>query len=245
MPWKPCLLRGKRVWARCKPDGTLEVQDGRVEIRYAPKDGRAYRASPKNLVPIEGPMRSDDSFGLAEFVENQAREAKIEQAILGAFQCLCRGEESKREVIVYADGASSGNPGPAGIGVLIIDGEKCRELSEYLGITSNNVAELTAIRRALEALEGETRPVCLRTDSQYAIGVLQGGWKAKTHLGLIAEVQAAMRKLQVQLEHVRGHQGVWGNERADALARLAVRKQQSRGWQLLNCKTNGGFARSD
>jgi ribonuclease HI len=135
-------------------------------------------------------------------------------------------------VVVYADGACSGNPGPAGVGVVVVDGDRRAELSEYLGIGTNNIAELTAILRAAERVcGGPARQVHIYTDSSYAIGVLSKGWRAKANQRLVADVQAALRKLAaVTLHHVPGHAGVPLNERADELARLAVQTRRTIPW---------------
>lgn len=132
-------------------------------------------------------------------------------------------------VIAYADGACSGNPGPAGLGVVLVDGPKRVELSEYLGDDlTNNIAELTAILRALENVDDANRPLWIHTDSQYSIGVLSKGWKAKANVDLIAEVKEALHaRSRVRLIYVPGHSGVLLNERADALARRAVKERSS------------------
>jgi ribonuclease HI len=140
-------------------------------------------------------------------------------------------------IIVYADGACSGNPGPAGLGVVLIDGASRRELSEYLGEGTNNVAELTAIGRAAEAIEDRGRPVRMHTDSQYAIGVLQKGWKAKANVELVTRVRKLLAGFSdLQLHYVRGHSGIPLNERADALAVQAVERRESSGWQVISAK---------
>jgi ribonuclease HI len=126
-------------------------------------------------------------------------------------------------VVVYADGACSGNPGPAGLGVVVIDGPSRIERSEYLGRGTNNVAELTAVMRALEAVPDRSRPVAIHTDSQYAIGVLSLGWKAKKNRELIEQIRQMLRERpDVRFVHVRGHSGIPLNERADELARQAI-----------------------
>ena len=69
--------------------------------------------------------------------------------------------------------------------------------------------------------------VALFTDSQYALGVLTKGWKAKANQELIAEVKAALRPWkQLTVEWVAGHVGVADNERADALARRGVEESR-------------------
>jgi ribonuclease HI len=131
-------------------------------------------------------------------------------------------------VIAYADGACSGNPGPCGLGVVLIDGPTRVELSEYLGEGTNNVAELTAVLRALAEVERE-RAMTIYTDSQYTIGVVQKGWKAKANQDLVGEVRAALSaRPSTRLAYVPGHSGVLLNERADALAREAVNARKTR-----------------
>jgi ribonuclease HI len=130
-------------------------------------------------------------------------------------------------VIAYADGACTGNPGPAGLGVWIVDGSRHIELSEYLGEGTNNIAELTAILRAVGEVPADV-PMTVYTDSQYAIGVLQKGWKAKANQVLVADVKRALGlRKKTKLVYVPGHSGVSGNERADQLARDAVRSRRT------------------
>src|SRR5690606_13080250 len=134
-------------------------------------------------------------------------------------------------IIIHTDGACSGNPGPAGIGVLIERGEEAIEHSEFIGEGTNNVAELTAILRALEMLRPEDKDahVLLYTDSGWSLGVLVGGWKAKVNLELIGQIKEKLAAHPgVELLKVRGHAGQPGNEEADALATMAVRREDSR-----------------
>lgn len=135
------------------------------------------------------------------------------------------------DVLVYTDGACSGNPGPAGLGVVMRYNGEQHELSEYLGEGTNNIAELTAIARALDAVPDKTRRVELHTDSQYAIGVLTKHWKAKANRELILDIKQRLTEFTaIRLHYVRGHNGDPLNERADELAVQAVRSQSSTGW---------------
>jgi len=130
-------------------------------------------------------------------------------------------------VQVYTDGACSGNPGPAGLGVVIVRPSDRLEISEYLGRATNNIAELTAVLRALGELD-EHAAVRIHTDSQYTIGVVQRGWKAKANKELVAELKEALsRHPNVKLVYVPGHEGVPLNERADELARRAIAQRRS------------------
>lgn len=130
-------------------------------------------------------------------------------------------------VRAYTDGACIGNPGPAGIGVVVVwpDGSRT-EHSEGIGQATNNIAELLAIRWALERLRLEP-DVEVMTDSQYAIGVLSLGWRAKANRELISETVSVARSVQsLRFVHVRGHSGDPLNERADELANAAARSCQ-------------------
>ena len=75
------------------------------------------------------------------------------------------------------------------------------------------------------------RPLRLYTDSQYSIGVLTKGWKAKANKELIAKLRVSLdQHPDVKLFHVRGHEGITLTERADELAVRAVRDRSSTGW---------------
>lgn len=141
-------------------------------------------------------------------------------------------------IIAYTDGACSGNPGPAGIGVVLVCGERRREISTYLGEGTNNIAELTAILAALEAIKDRKREVCVVTDSSYAIGVLTKNWKLKANVELIVRMRVLIAEFaQLRFEWVKGHAGHAENERCDELARAAV---ESRGTPAHTGEVAGG-----
>jgi ribonuclease HI len=233
MPWTEMSLRGQKVLARCDERGRPVAEGGRVEIRYKPTDGRAYRAGVANLGPIAGaPILPDDhcvpaepaapAKGAAKKSGGGSKKAKTPAAA---------PHHPDGAIIVYADGACSGNPGPAGLGVVIVEGDTRRELSEFLGRGTNNIAELSAILRAAEALAGREEHVRIFTDSSYSIGVLTKGWKAKANPALVAEVKRALARLpDFELQYVPGHAGVALNEAADELARAAVELRRTSGW---------------
>ena len=102
-----------------------------------------------------------------------------------------------------------------------------QELSEFLGHGTNNIAELTAIKRALEALPDPHRKriVKLHTDSSYSIGLLTKNWKAKANTELVAELRTLTKSFpKLQFVKVKGHSGIPENERADQLAVDAVKR---------------------
>jgi ribonuclease HI len=226
MPWRRMRLRNAQVFARCNERGELIQNGGRVEIRYKRDDGRAYFAAASNLRPTTSATIEVDSFcGPGEVVKRTAQPRKMQAS--GPSPEEPEGEE----VLAYADGACSGNPGPAGVGVVALFGAQKRELSEYIGEATNNIAELTAVLRAVELAEELGRPLRLYTDSKYSIGVLTQGWKARANKELVARVRDAIRRhADTELFHVRGHEGVKLNEHADELAVRAVQTKVSTGW---------------
>jgi ribonuclease HI len=224
VPWVKAVLRGQKVYARADAGGALAAEGGRVEVRYKPNDGRRYQARADNLEGVDGAVLPDETCGEAEAVQKpDAKGAGKAKAAAAAPVAPVPGS-----VIAYADGACSGNPGPAGLGVVVIDGPTRVEISEYLGQGTNNVAELTAVLRALAEV-GPDKPMTIHTDSQYTIGVVQKGWKAKANQQLVAELRAALSsRPRARLSYVPGHSGVILNERADALAREAVTARKTR-----------------
>ncbi|HUS66823.1 MAG TPA: ribonuclease H [Kofleriaceae bacterium] len=190
----------------------LAGPDGRVDVVYKAAPGaKIYRAAVSNLGATGDP--ADD---LPQALEIDITPAAEPEAGGGA------GGDA---IIVYTDGACHGNPGPMGIGVVIMDGKERRELSEYLGEGTNNIAELTAILRALEAIPDPERgrPVLVHSDSAYALGLLGKGWKAKKNVELVEELRREARGFpRLKLVKVAGHAGVPENERCDQLANAAV-----------------------
>ena len=240
MPWIRAKLRGQTVFARVDETGAFVSEGGRVEIRYRRDDGRLYRAIPANLVPADTTVLPDDHCAEADPVDKAQPTAgapttssKKGRARPGglpskaAASRLPTPETPPGVVVVYADGACSSNPGPAGLGVVVAGDDESVELSEYLGIGTNNIAELTAILRALDELG--KRPARIHTDSQYSIGVLQRGWRAKANQELVAELRRRLAAHgAVELVYVPGHSGVPLNERADALARDSIAHRTTR-----------------
>jgi ribonuclease HI len=227
VPWIAARLRGQRVLARANADGAFVVEDGRVEIRYKPADGRAYRAGARNLERIAGEAVLPDDHCAPADPSAQAQGGGAGPRASGPKGGDKRPDPAPPPAdawIAYTDGACSGNPGPAGLGVVIVgpDG-RSTEGFEYLGHATNNVAELTAILRALEAVPESAAGLVIHTDSQYAIGVLSKGWKAKANVDLVLSIkEAAGRRKRLRFVYVPGHAGVPLNERADELAREAI-----------------------
>jgi ribonuclease HI len=137
-------------------------------------------------------------------------------------------------VVVYTDGACSGNPGPGGWGSVMLYKGHRKEISGGEKLTTNNRMELLAVVRALEALKRPCR-VTLHTDSIYVMkGITEwiDGWKARDwrtagrkpvkNVDLWQALESAMEPHEVNWKWVKGHSGVAENERADQLARSAI-----------------------
>ncbi|MEJ2727428.1 MAG: ribonuclease HI [Deltaproteobacteria bacterium] len=130
----------------------------------------------------------------------------------------------KEGILIYTDGASSGNPGPAGIGVVMRFGKYEKEISEYIGLATNNIAELRAIQAGLLAVKKTDLPVRIFTDSSYAYGVLALGWKAKANNEIVQSIEKTLKKYKnLEIVKIKGHAGDKGNERADFLATSAIK----------------------
>jgi ribonuclease HI len=213
MPWIKRMLRGKEVFARSDRSGKLLAgRDGRVEVIYKPVPGsKIYRASSANLEPT----------GVA--ADDQPVDLDIETAAQAGV--VVKAGAAADSIIIYTDGACHGNPGPMGIGAVIIDRGERREVSEYLGEGTNNIAELTAILRALELVPDTERgrPVLVHTDSAYALGLLSLGWKAKKNVDLVDALRReASSFTALRTIKVAAHSGVSENERCDQLANAAI-----------------------
>jgi ribonuclease HI len=225
MPWIEATLRGQRVLARAKADGALEVKGGRVEIRYGRGAGRSYRAAAGNLEVAAGAKLHGDDVCQADRLDPPTRQSRHAPGGAAALVPPIPADAW----IAYTDGACSGNPGPAGYGVVIVSPDGAtHEGLEYIGEATNNVAELMAILRAVEWMPGHARTIVVHTDSQYAIGVLQRGWKAKANQELVARTKRVVETRSARLVYVPGHRGVPLNERADALAREAIQIRDRR-----------------
>ena len=135
-------------------------------------------------------------------------------------------------VEIYTDGACKGNPGAGGWGAVLRRGDKKRELHGGESLTTNNRMELTAVIRALEALQPGSR-VRLHTDSQYVqLGISgwinkwkKNGWrttdkKPVKNEDLWRRLDAVSAQHDIEWLWVKGHAGDEGNERADELANL-------------------------
>ena len=101
------------------------------------------------------------------------------------------GTEEGRAMTLFVDGASRGNPGPSGVGIVLYDGGRriIRSFGKYIGETTNNVAEYTALLYGLqEALQLQAGSLRVHTNSELLARQLQGRYKVKEpHLKLLRD----------------------------------------------------------
>jgi len=143
-----------------------------------------------------------------------------------------------KEVIIYTDGACSGNPGPGGWGALLICGKNRKEIKGGMTETTNNQMELTAAIEALNAIKFPCH-ITLHTDSVYVKdgitkwihGWKKNGWRTANrkpvkNMELWKALEDAIESHNITWKWVKGHAGDPGNEKADALACEGMAKYQ-------------------
>lgn len=221
MPWAKARFKDQEILAEVDGSGALLVKRGRVAIRWSDKPGaKIYNGGATRIELLGGEVLEIDD-------EGAKPKSKGKSGGKGKGPAkLAKGDLPEGAAVGYTDGACSGNPGPAGSGVFLMlpDGRSV-EAVRSLGRATNNIAELTALSMALELLDAAEvppdAPVRLHTDSEYSIGVLAKGWKAKKNTELILGIREQfVKRPGVELAWVRGHAGHAGNERADELARM-------------------------
>ena len=145
------------------------------------------------------------------------------------------------EGIIYTDGACSGNPGPGGWGAVLFYKDSKKEISGFLGNTTNNIMEMTAVIEALNCLKTSCK-ISLYSDSKYVItGITQWiyGWMKKNWVsasgkpvknkGLWKEIFNLSSKHEIKWFWVKGHSDNEWNERCDYLARKEIKKHTNTG----------------
>ena len=205
--WVRMRFKRNKVWVEADPQGRPRLSGGRARIKYQLEQDQDYRVRAENLQPLDA-----------------AAPEAVSPKVSGPGRATAADPRDDRTVHIYTDGASSGNPGPSGVGVVLKCGDQRKELSDYIGEATNNIAELLAIEKGLAAVRNRSRPVRVYTDSSYAYGVLCLSWKPKKNLELIARIRRTMTAFpDLRLVKVPGHSGVEENERADRLAVAAIR----------------------
>ncbi len=127
-----------------------------------------------------------------------------------------------REGVLYCDGSPSGNPGESGIGAVLLLEGKTYEISEHIGMATNNIAEYTALIKGLsraQALKTESLKIFL--DSELIVKQIQGSYKVKSE-NLKSLYQEALSHLKFFKAYTISHISREQNKRADSLAKKAA-----------------------
>jgi len=206
-------FKGNKVWVEINADGNLKAENGMVRVKYNLQQDYEYKAKIENLFPEDQAVPA----GKKTTSKTAKKVSTTQKDIAEKLPDHC--------IKIYTDGASSGNPGPAGIGVVLIYGDKKKEISSFIGSATNNIAELAAIKAGLEKLKRFDLPVRIFSDSSYAVGLLTKGWKAKANQELVFEIRSLMKNFSdLAFIKVKGHSGIKENEVADFLATSAIKK---------------------
>lgn len=145
------------------------------------------------------------------------------------------------KVVIYTDGACSGNPGPGGWGTILMYKNVKKEISGYMKNTTNNIMEITAVIEGLKLLKYECE-VEIYSDSAYVVNAFNNhwieGWRKKNWINsskepvknkeLWQELYNLTKQHNVKFIKVKGHSDNEYNNRCDELARLAIKENSKR-----------------
>lgn len=139
---------------------------------------------------------------------------------------------AQKELIIYTDGSSRGNPGPGGFGAILQWGTHVKEISGGYKRTTNNRMELMAVIAALESLKKEGMSITIFSDSQYVVKAVQEGWLknwiatnfkgGKKNSDLWLRFAELAKKHHIKFKWVKGHADNKFNNRCDELATMAA-----------------------
>jgi ribonuclease HI len=213
------IFKENKVWVRVDKTGKPEIQNHRAVVKYQLHQEQEYKVLPANLKELdsegEGRPKHPAPARKKQTPKTTPSDQQSDQQL------------PENAVCIYTDGAASGNPGPAGIGVWLTCGKHEKSLSRYIGHATNNIAELEAIRAGLLEVKNRRLPVRVFTDSSYAYGLLVLGWKAKANQELIEDIKNLVTDFRdLKFIKVKGHDGNEGNERADLLATSAIQNAE-------------------
>ncbi|MDO9264821.1 MAG: RNase H family protein, partial [Desulfosalsimonadaceae bacterium] len=140
--WVRKQFKNNKVWVAADANGQPMVEKNKVLIKYQLDQEHQYWVNLKAVgeVTANNTPRNPQKTTRAEGNRSDRKKKKAQDHLI---------DDPLNAIIIYTDGASSGNPGPSGIGVVMEYGGHEREISNYIGIATNNIAELTAVQTAL------------------------------------------------------------------------------------------------
>ena len=136
-------FKNNKVWLALDQNQRPVVKNGKVLIKYQLDQDHEYWVHQKSVKPIDL-SKSVTKDPKMKQSDKKLNKNKTKQEIISIDEALCDDA-----VCIYTDGASSGNPGPSGIGIVLSYEKHEKEISRYIGIATNNIAELEAIRTGL------------------------------------------------------------------------------------------------
>jgi ribonuclease HI len=198
--------------AQCQVSDVIDViEEARTMINKYEKPAVRKKIILKKTTDHDAPVQAETEY------EEEERAALFDGAELSTIPL-------GSSLTMYIDGASSGNPGPAGIGIVILDNDnrQVAKVSSYIGRRTNNFAEYSALIRALKiALYFKTKSLRIRTDSELVVKQINGEYKVKHEQikKIHDEASRLIRSIEkCKVEHIPRAQ----NEKADYLAKKAV-----------------------
>lgn len=227
------------AYEKADRDGFLGTDDASVaefaghQVKVVMGSYRNIKITTKEDLVIAEAFLKEES--LKENKKEQTAPAEKGNSVKKESQERKAESKDQKKVVIYTDGACSGNPGAGGYGVVLIYGGKRKEMSEGYRLTTNNRMEVLAVIKGLEALK-ESCQVTLYSDSKYVVDAIEKGWVKKwkangwyrtkkekaSNVDLWERLLVQLERHQVTFQWVKGHADNPGNERCDELARGAI-----------------------
>lgn len=209
-------FKRNKVWMAVDSEERPVLENGKALIKYQLDQPHEYWVHPTSVLPLDNNPPNQETSPTSK--KRPAKRPASNLRASGVNDALKAGA-----IEIYTDGACSGNPGPAGIGVVLLFKGHRKEISQYIGMATNNIAELKAIKVGLESVRNRDLPIVLYTDSSYSLGLLTKGWKAKQNQELVQKVRLLVNRFKnLHFVKIKGHAGHPENERADRLAVEAI-----------------------
>lgn len=183
----------------------------------------------------------NETFNQNFTIKGEFDELNLSEEIIFIKQKPLQKNESNNQVIIYTDGACSGNPGAGGWGAILMHGANKKEISGFENETTNNRMELTAVIRALQILKAKCN-VELYSDSAYVVNAISLGWlknwkqnnwvgsdkKQVKNIELWKELDNLLSYHNVNFNKVKGHADNEFNNRCDQLATGEIAKNANK-----------------